>query len=34
MEKIVRTAVQVFCPELPLLAVLLAGLWFATRLPA
>lgn len=29
MSTIVRHAVRVFLPELPLLVVLLAGLWFA-----
>jgi hypothetical protein len=29
----VKTAVSVFFPELPLLVVLLAGLWFANSVP-
>lgn len=29
MKKLVNTAIRVFFPELPLMAVVLGGLWFA-----
>lgn len=32
MRTLTRTAIAVFFPELPLLVLLLAGLWFANRL--
>lgn len=33
MSVMVRTAVSVFFPELPLLVVLLTSLWFANSVP-
>ncbi len=33
MNAAVRTAISVFFPELPLLVLLLASLWFANSVP-